>query len=104
MFKLESFGIHVELPNLRKDYLSNIFQRVIKLLNGQESSWFPIKAGVPQGSILGSLLFLIYFNDLPDGLNSIPKLFADDMSLFSSVQDLNESAKCLNIGLSVIFQ
>ena len=80
LFKLESFGIRGKLLNLLEDYLSNRFQRV--LLNGQESSWLPIKAGVPQGSILGLLLFLIYINDLPDGLNSIAKLLADDTSLF----------------------
>ena len=102
LFKLESFEIRGKLLNLLKDYLSNRFQRV--LLNGQESSWLPIKAGVPQGSILGPLLFLIYINDLPDGLNSIAKLFADDTFLFSIVQDPNESAKYLNLDLSVISQ
>ena len=81
---------------------SNRFQSV--LLNGQESSWLPIKAGVPQGSILGPLLFLIYINDLPDGLNSIAKLFANDTSLFSVVQDPNESAKYLNLDLTVVSQ
>ena len=91
LFKLESFGIRGKLLNLLEDYLSNRFQRV--LLNGQESSWLPIKAGVPQGSILGPLLFLIYINDLPDGLNLTAELFADDTSLFSIVQDPNESAK-----------
>ena len=80
LFKLESFGIRGKLLNLLEDYLSNRFQRV--LLNGQESSWLPIKAGVPQGSILGPLLFLIYINNLPDGLHSIAKLFADVMFLF----------------------
>ena len=65
---------------------SNRFQRV--LLNDQESSWLPIKAGVPQGLILGPLLFLIYITDLPDRLNSIAKLFVDDTSIFSIVQDL----------------
>ena len=78
------------------------FQRL--LLTGQESNWLPIKAGVPQASILGPLLFLIYINDLPDGLNSIAKLFDDDTSLFSLVQDPNESAKYLNLDLSVISQ
>ena len=70
----------------------------------QESSWLPIKARVPQGSILGPLLFLIYINDLPDGLSSTAKLFVDDTSLFSIVHNPNESTKYLNLDLSVISQ
>ena len=108
-FKLESFGIRAKLLNLLEDYLSNRFQRV--LLNGQGSSWLPIKAGVTQRSIFGPLLFLICINYLPDGLSSIAKLFADDTSLFSIVQDLNESVvkfsiffKYLNLDLRVISQ
>ena len=66
------------------------------LSNGQESNWFPIKPGVPQGSIRGPLLFLKDINDLPDGLNSAAKLFAIDTSLLSIMRDLNESAKYLN--------
>ena len=58
LFKLESFGIRGMSLNLLEDYLSNRFERV--LLNGQESSWLPITVGVPQGYILGPLLFLIY--------------------------------------------
>ena len=66
------------------------------MLNGQSSSWTIVNAGVPQGSVLGPLLFLIYINDLSDGLSSNAKLFADDTSLFSVVHDINTSATELN--------
>ena len=72
------------------------------VLNGQHSPWFNVKAGVPQGPILGLLLFLIYINDLPNGLNSNVKLFADDPSLFSVVHNITNSANLLNSDLSKI--
>ena len=82
-------GASGELFNLLEDYLSDRFQRV--LLNGQTWSWRPVLAGVPQGSILGPLLFLIYTNDLPNESKSNAKLFADDTSLFTIVKDKSES-------------
>ena len=85
LYKLKSMGISGELYNLLENYLSDRFQRVI--LNGQFSSRKPILAGVPQGSMLGPLLFLIYINDLPNGLKSNAKSFADDTSFFTSVKD-----------------
>ena len=85
LYKLKSMGISGELYQLLENYLSGRLQRVV--LNGQTSSWRPVLAGIPQGSILGPLLFLIYINDLPDELKSNAKLFADDTSLFSIVKD-----------------
>ena len=72
------------------------------VLNGQNSSWKGITSGVPQGSILGPLLFLIYINELPDGLSSNCKLFADDTSLFSVVHDVTISSSELNSDLAKI--
>ena len=69
-------------------------QRVV--LNGQHSPWVNIEAGVPQGSILGPLFFLVYINDLSDGLTSNPKLFADDTSLFFVIHNINSTANDLN--------
>ena len=100
IFKLELNGISGKLLRLIKDFLSDRKQRVV--LNGQCFSWMDVQAGVPQGSILGPLLFLIYINDLPDNLTSNPKLFADDTSLFSTVTDPNVTANQINNDLRSI--
>ena len=80
LFKLKKHGVSGNFFQLIKSFLSGRFQRV--LLNGQTSDWETIQAGVPQGSILGPLFFLLYTNDLTDNLNSNVKLFADDTSFF----------------------
>ena len=69
------------------------------VLNGQHSSWTNVEVGLHQGSILGPLFFLIYINDLPDGLTASPKLFADDTSLFSVIHNINSTANDLNSDL-----
>ena len=89
-----------ELYNILESYLSGRLQRVV--LNGQTSSWRPVLAGVPQGSIFGPLLFLIYINDLPNESKSNVKLFADDAFLFTIVKDKNESANTLNKDVMMI--
>ena len=94
IYKIKSMGISGELLNLLENYLSDRYQMVV--LNGQTSSWTPVLAGVPQGSILGPLLFLIYINDLPNELQSNAKLFADDTSLFAVANDKNVCANIIN--------
>ena len=67
-------------------FLCNRKHRVV--LNGQVSIWVSVNAGVPHGSILKPLLFLIYINDLSDNLSSNVKLFIDDTSIFSIIHVL----------------
>ena len=94
LFNLKSYGIEGNLLKLLENYLHNRKQRVV--LNGQCSSWKNILSGVPQDSVLGTLLFLIYINDLPDGINSLCKIFADDTSIFSKVHSKHLSQTNLN--------
>ena len=94
ILKLKKRGISGKLLSVLSDFLKDRKQNVI--LNGQVSSWIGVNAGVPQGSILGPLLFLVYINDLADGLSSNAKLFADNTSLFSVINDVGTSANELN--------
>ena len=79
--KLEQFGITALLLNWLIDYLSNRKQRVV--IEGEHSEWTHIKSGVPQVSMLGPLLFLIYTNDIINGIESTILIFADDTCLFN---------------------
>ena len=100
LYKLKQNGIEGKLLALLESYLFKRQQRVV--INGFESEWGEIKSGVPQGSVLGPLLFLIYINDLEVGIKSHIKFFADDTSLFSIVKDCNTSANELNHDLDLI--
>ena len=100
IFKLKSMGICHDLLDLIGSFLENRFQRVV--LNGQTSEWLPVRAGVPQGSLLGPLFFLIYINDLSVDIRSTVKLFADDTSLFSIIHDAKTTAYKLNKDLQKI--
>ena len=93
-------GISEELWDLRENYLCDRFQRVV--LNGQTSSWKPVPAGVPKGSILGALLLLICISDLPNKVKTNANFFADDKSPSTTAKDINESADSFNCDLSFI--
>ena len=97
---MKLLGITGPPLKLIQSFLNNRLQRVV--LNGQNSSWTPVFAGVLQGSVLGPLFFLIYINDLAEGISSTAKRFADDTSLFSVVNNIDESANQMNMDLEKI--
>ena len=78
-------GISGKLLKLFQNYLSNRKQRAV--LNGFSSDYSSIDSGVPQGSVLDPLLFIIYVNDLEKNIKSNGKFFADDTMLFSIVNN-----------------
>ena len=102
IYKFKRCGVSGQLLLLIQSFLSCRKQRTV--LNGQSSNWGDISAGVPQGSILGPLFFLVYINDLAIGLRCNVKLFADDTSLFTVVEDSNTAASDMNHDLDLISQ
>ena len=100
LHKLKAAGVQGELLKWFTNYLAERKQRVI--LPDVASDWTYILAGVPQGSILGPILFLIYINDIVAEIGSNIRLFADDTSLYIIVENPITSAVCLNSDLSKI--
>ena len=98
--KLHAAGVKGKVHAWFADYLSDRKQRVV--LPGAVSDWTYIRAGVPQGSILGPLLFLLYVNDIVNDIGSNIRLFADDTSLFIIVDDPVTAAGCINADLGKI--
>ena len=84
LFKLKQNGINGNLLRFFESYLHNRQQRIV--LDGYSSEYIDISAGVPQGSVLGPLLFPIYINELEAGIKSKIKFFADDTMLYSLVK------------------
>ena len=100
LYKLKSLGIGQKSLSWFQNYLSNRLQKVV--IKGQESKLGSIQAGVPQGSVLGPLLFLVYINDLPDCVKSNMKLFADDATIYFDFVQSNIAANVLNVDLKNI--
>jgi len=99
--KLTFYGIEACENSWFKSYLSNSYQRC--LVNGFLSSSRQIECSVPQGSILGPLLFLLYINDLPNCLDhTIPCLYADDTQIYASSQNPEELTSFINSDLERI--
>ena len=90
--KLEAFGVHGNLSLWLSNFLSNCFQRVV--LNGHLSSWAQVVSGVPQGSVLGPLLFILYVNDIPDLIESNVRMFADDTKFILLFRALTITLGC----------
>ena len=90
--KLRSYGIIGPLFNWLSDYLCHRRQRVV--VNGASSSWVEVCSGVPQGSVLGPILFILYVNDLPDSVSfSNIAMFADDTKCFKSIKTTCDASR-----------
>lgn len=102
IFKLKQLGVDGPLLTWFENYLNNRMQKVV--IKGQSSDWGMIEAGVPQGSVLGPLLFIVYINDLADVVDCNIKMFADDTCLYIEVDNPENAASTLSRNLENVSQ
>lgn len=90
--KLSQTGVKGPCLSWIKDFLHERRQEVSS--NGEKSDWAPVSSGIPQGSVLGPVLFVAYINDLPEAVqNSQVKIFADDTKVFSRIKDEDDARR-----------
>ena len=82
--KIESFGITGHTLRWVQAFLTDRIQQVH--VNGAHSEWANVTSGIPQGSVLGPILFVLYINDLPSNINSNVYMFADDTKIFNNIK------------------
>ena len=87
--KLKSHGMENSIINWIEQWLTDRRQRVV--VDGEVSSWKPVLSGVPQGSVLGPILFLVYINDLEEGVTGKILKFADDIKLFRKTKEIGDT-------------
>ena len=90
IWKLHQYGIRGHVLSWIRAFLGSRSQRVV--IDGEESESIPVTSGVPQGSVLGPILFLVYINDLPDEVRSQVRLFADDTALYLTLESEDDSS------------
>ena len=100
IFRLKQNGIDGELLERSSDYLSDRKQKVV--IGNTSSSLMSVKAGVPQISVLGPLLFLVYVNDTDESLISLTRIFADESSLFYSAATISDIECIINHDLRML--
>ena len=83
LIKLAGYGVKNPILGWIRNFLIGRNQRVV--INSAKSEWVPVTSGIPQGSVLRPVLFIIYVNDLPDIIHSSIQMFADDTKVFNKI-------------------